>query len=261
MNQSPCLPTFCFIPMSVRRYHLTPNVSNICLVPRSRWAEFGGYKARENGRIMECKRCGGTDHPNGNWFACPQNLIRRKIDTWDGSQLSDCVITDAVVAGFIDADGYIGTEKAGYLRFQLSQSHQFGLDLLDLLSLYLNAGNVTGPQRNAEYSLSLCGSKTTDIVVLMKAHGVIKGNGDICDEWLGGFFAGDGCVRRPPNGCPSVSIAQSTTPEILEGIQQYLGYGSFTTKSWRCYGSNARDFARRFANFALHKRSDLLAIL
>jgi hypothetical protein len=220
-------------------------------------------KTRDSSQIMECKRCGGTDHPNARWLLCPENIIAKKIISWDGSQLADCTITDSVIAGFIDADGSLKTDSAGYLRFNLSQSHQFGLDLLDLISLYLDAGRITGPYRNYEFSLRINGTKAADVAMLMDTYCVVKGRGDLSDEWLGGFFAGDGCVSRMSSRCPRVSIGQKDCPEILEAIQQYLGYGSVSKNSreWYCYADNARNFARRFANFALHKRSDLLAIL
>lgn len=218
--------------------------------------------------IMECKRCGGKDHPNANCFACPENLIRKKIESWDGACLAECVITDAVIAGFFDADGCINFDNEGHFRVQLCQSHQFGLDVLHLIQLWFGSGSLTGPARNAEYKLRWCGNAGTTVLECCLLYGVIKGSNhlrfyNMSDEWLGGLFAGDGCVRRMPNGTPSVSIAQGNHPLLLYAIQKYLGFGSLDKgeRIWFCYGQNARTFARRFAGYSLHKRADLLAIL
>lgn len=217
---------------------------------------------------MECKRCGGKDHPNANCFACPENLIRKKIDSWDGNCLSDCVVSDRVIAGFFDADGCINFDNEGHFRVQLCQSHQFGLDVLTLIQTWLGSGSLTGPARNAEYKLRWCGPSGDPVWLLCLQNGVIKGGNhlrlyNITDEWLGGLFAGDGCCRRMPNGTPAISIAQGNHPALLYAIQKYLGFGKVDKggKIWYCYGDYARNFALRFHSYSLHKRTDLLAFL
>jgi len=213
---------------------------------------------------MECKRCGGTDHPNARWLACPENLITKKIASWDGNCLADCVITDAVIAGFMDADGTIGFYPR--LQISMSQAHHFGKDLLDLISTYINSGSVTGPIKNELYTLRWYGANANDIYEVMVANGVIKGTVgprlyNITDEWIGGFFAGDGSARKTKSCC-YVSLGQESSPSVLYAIKDYLGYGTvYGDREWTCCGANARAFALRFKDFALHKRSDLINLL
>ena len=218
---------------------------------------------------MHCKRCGREDHANASWRACPENLITKKIASWDGNGLADCTVTDAVVAGFLDADGSVGFRNHGYLYISATQYHQFGLDVLDLICTYLGRGTVRGPFKDGgewcQFQIGITGDHDIYWSVIIGC-GVIKGTSiprlyNITDGWLGGFFAGDGCARFD-NGNPHVSISQKSHPEVLFAIQRYLGYGTVTdNRFWRASGELARAFARRFADYSLHKRSDLLSIL
>lgn len=213
---------------------------------------------------MECKRCGRNDHPNATWLACPANHITRKVASWDGNSLAECVVTDAVLAGFVDADGWLG-RKHGRARVVLSQARCFGKDVLDLLQLYIGAGSVSGPHCSYErYSLEFSGLSGDHVLEICQEHGVLKPTinlENITDEWLGGFFAGDGCATRDRCG-PRVSISQGSHPAVLHAIANYLGFGTVhDERQWICCGGNARAFALRFSNFALHKRTDLLALL
>lgn len=221
---------------------------------------------------MQCKRCGQSDHKNANSVSCPKSLINQKISTWDGSKLVDCIITAAVIAGIIDADGHAGFMiDDGIPRFRVAifQSHQFGLDVLDLIRLWMQCGTLTGPRRNSCYALYFSSKTDSDKVYdIMMEHGVIKGGlrkriYNITDPWLGGFFAGDGCARRTRDNSPIVKISQKQHPDILYAIKAYLGYGTVAgnEEDWWCCGENARMFALRFADYALHKREDLLKLL
>ena len=173
-------------------------------------------------------------------------------------------MTDAVIAGFIDADGSIG-ETAGNTRIQLAQSHQFGLDVLNLIKDYTGSGHVYGPYRETEFKLHWNGAEADRIVDEIMVHAVIKPElqmWNITDEWVGGFFAGDGHASLRSGISPIVCITQQSHPELLHEICNTLGYGTVQEgQFWSCTGKNAKRFARRFNKFALHKQTDLLALI
>lgn len=213
---------------------------------------------------MPCKRCGREDHVSAASRACPENLITKKILSWNGNCLADSVITHAVIAGFFDADGHYNESYGS----SLYQSHQFGLDVLDLIRTYLGRGTIYGPRRDGQYTLSFRSRENMDeIKQILYGYGVIKGmpfirTFMISDEWLGGFFAGDGCARKDLKGGRVISIGQQSHPLVLHAIRDYLGYGKVKeNREWMCFGADAERFAERFKNFALHKRVDLIKLL
>lgn len=214
---------------------------------------------------MPCKRCGQEGHASANSLACTKNRISRKVRSWRGDELSECELTDEVLAGLLDADGTVGVYNHGQQQVALYQSYQFGLDLLDIVQLYTNSGKVYGPTRRAEYQLRWHGADAQGVKDLMDKHCVLKCSGGmklgrINDGWIGGMFAGDGGVSWA-NGTWEVAITQSSRSEVLHAIRDYLGYGTvYGEKRWGCTGPNARTFATRFSKYSLHKKPDLDAL-
>ena len=211
---------------------------------------------------MECKRCGLKTHKNANSRLCPESHINRKMASWNKDQLSDVIVTDQIIAGLVDADGCFSLNR-GTPMFVLGQSHIFGRDVLEKISIHIGAGKVGGPGKHGQYQLPLYGDGYQRMLDICSMHGVIKPDRqmwNVTDEWLGGFFAGDGCAIY--NGGPNVTITQWAHPEVLYAIRDTLGYGSvYKDRYWQCTGDNARKFAHRFKDFALHKKSDLTKLL
>lgn len=188
------------------------------------------------------------------------NRIQQRILEWDSDKLAECVVTPAVIAGFTDADGCL-SENRGAPMVQLAQSHNYGRDTLTLLQHYIG-GTLVGPYKHDDYQLRLYGSAALKVIGYGEKHGVIKpyiNLENISDQWLGGFFAGDGCIyrRKDCNGF-TVQITQWSQPDVLYAIENYLGYGKANDKTWSCGGGMAREFAATYHPFALFKFHELL---
>lgn len=210
---------------------------------------------------MKCKRCELDTHQTAASRLCPKNAINRKIGSWDASKLNGCLITDAVIAGFMDADGCFSWHRE-WGHATLSQSHNYGKDVLDLVKEYIGCGNITGPGKHDQYNLNFYGEAYEKVLGICSSNGVIKPTiqmWNITDEWLGGFFAGDGGLSW--NGDHwELSFTQWSHPEVLVQIRDTLGCGHFDGKRLRFTGKNMRRIAYRIKDYTLHKRADLYEI-
>jgi hypothetical protein len=176
------------------------------------------------------------------------------------------LITDKIIAGFHDAEG--STSMPRRLAFELGQSHDFGYHTLCKIQHHLGTTAGISYRRDVDaYRLNFYTDNAWIYFTrVIRPHCVIKGGAFqkdlICDEWIGGFFAGDGCVWF--SRLWAVKIVQKDK-RVIEAIKDYIGYGHIYEKKdsnaweWRASARNeVVMFYNRFGKFCLHKEALLM---
>lgn len=176
--------------------------------------------------------------------------------------------TPKTLAGFFDADGCNLLPK--YMEFRLAQSHEVGYELLTGVDAYLETDaklNYYAPFD--AYTMTWRGDNAWKFFnIVIKDNCVIKcGKTYLSDrinaEWIGGFFAGDGCIWEY-DGIPHLKITQKDK-RVLDDIRIYFEMGSVcrdnTGWKWTVAADNARKFASQCGKFCLHKSARVLSIL